>query len=107
MGNSWIWWFFSILWLAHIACEASFFIGMAPRDIPGTLRFQDNGAKPSLTASMYGIVAFDTCVFLAISYRMGTTYTADEHNRWDTIVSGKALPRLSRAILQGGQQYYL
>lgn len=107
MDNPWVQWFFSALWLASIACEVSIFVGIAPSNIPGTRYFKATGAKPTFTISMYGGVTFDTSVFLAISYKIASNFTAGERFRWSAIVSGRALPRLSRAILHGGQQYYL
>lgn len=51
---------------------------------------------------------FDGLVFVFISYRIATTHANDDdHSHWRTFVSGKALPRLSKALLQSGQQYFL
>jgi hypothetical protein len=116
-----------------MACGAWVFIELSPNNIPGTNRFQDPGAKPTFEISMYAVLVFDTCVFLAISYKLAQTIvirnrvvdlelergedgSGDDTNTtsttagwawWSRIISGRALPRLSRAILQGGQQYYL
>lgn len=51
----------------------------------------------------------DTLIFLAISFKImsfslvGTTWQA----RTRSFVEGKGLPGLSKALLQGGQLYYL
>lgn len=51
---------------------------------------------------------FDTAVFVAVSYKISVSHSGLSLGvAWDTVVSGRALPRLSRAVLQGGQQYYL
>jgi hypothetical protein len=127
-------WFFSIFWLACFACGTFLFVEISPSNIPGTNRFQDAGAKPISMISVYALVIFDTGVFLAISYKLAQTFVPGVQNRvvdsgrggedgnagatktatttarwawWSTAISGKDLPRLSRAILQGGQQYYL
>ncbi|EKM78885.1 hypothetical protein AGABI1DRAFT_129159 [Agaricus bisporus var. burnettii JB137-S8] len=127
--HKYVQWFFSVLWLVCFACEVFILIEISPSNIPGTNRFQDTGAKPTFTISIYGVVVFDTCVFLAISYKLAKTFVGQRRvinagrgedgsdiatpatmttwAWWSTAISGKALPRLSRAILQGGQQYYL
>ncbi|KAF9452892.1 hypothetical protein P691DRAFT_720652 [Macrolepiota fuliginosa MF-IS2] len=62
------------------------------------------GTVPTALVSLL----YDSCVFLAISYKIASQHgSPDERVGWATLVSGKALPRLSRAVLQGGQQYYL
>lgn len=51
---------------------------------------------------------FDTLVFGFISYRLATRHANDsDHSHWQTFFTGKSLPQLSKAMLQGGQQYYL
>jgi hypothetical protein len=107
-------------------------IEISPSNIPGTNRFQDADAKPTFMISMYAVVVFDTCVFLAISYKLAqmsvvqrravdsargredgsgdatqAATTTSSWAWWSRVISGRALPRLSRAILQDGQQYYL
>ncbi|KAF7965084.1 hypothetical protein HWV62_45755, partial [Athelia sp. TMB] len=51
----------------------------------------------------------DTLVFLAISYRLAADAGGERswRARCKSIVSGKGLLRLSRALMQSGQKYYL
>lgn len=58
-------------------------------------------------------LAYDTAIFFCISYRIATNHETTPDGKplgtisWGNIISGRALPRLSRAVLKGGQQYYL
>ena len=57
---------------------------------------------------MFSRLVFDSCVFLGISYELATTQASPgQPVTWRTFISGKASSRLVRAILRGGQQYYL
>lgn len=51
----------------------------------------------------------DTLVFLAISYRIlkHTTRGDSWRARAKSFLAGDGLPKLSKALLQGGQLYYL
>lgn len=104
----WVRWFFSVFWVIHVASGLAVPLGVKPTHIPGTRYSQDTYIKPYVAITGSIILLFDTSVFLAISYKIATDHgVLDDRIRWDTLVSGKALPRLSRAILRGGQQYYL
>lgn len=52
-------------------------------------------------------VYFDMAVYFAISHKIFSTHGKSERKRWFSFRWTKALPRFSRAIVQGGQQYYL
>lgn len=68
----------------------------------------DSGVKKFVIGAGFMPPIFDTLVFGFISYRLATRHANDrDHSHWRTFFSGKALPRLSKAMLQGGQQYYL
>lgn len=106
--NCWVKRAFFALWLADGGLEFTVPIGVRASHIPGTKYCIDSEPKHYVIAGGIIPVIFDTFVFLAISYKIGTSHSAqDARVSWSTLVSGKALPRLSRAILQGGQQYYL
>ncbi|KAF9230827.1 hypothetical protein BU15DRAFT_83136 [Melanogaster broomeanus] len=50
---------------------------------------------------------FDALVFLAVTYKILVSHRVSTPRTWRAFFCGEALPRLSHAILQGGQQYYL
>ncbi|KAF9440965.1 hypothetical protein P691DRAFT_800662 [Macrolepiota fuliginosa MF-IS2] len=98
--NRWVQWFFFILWLVYCGLEFTVPIG--------TRHCIDSETSHYVLAGAFSPIIFDTLVFLAISFKVGSSHTTqDTRVTRDTLVSGKALPRLSRAVLQGGQQYYL
>lgn len=101
-------WSFSVLWLAYNLSGITILLSLKPTPIPGTRYYQDSGIPPITALYILTGIVFDTSVFLAVSYRIASTQTLiDGQVRWSNFVSGKALPRLSRAVLQSGQQYYL
>lgn len=101
-------WLFSIFWFIYTVSEITVPLGVEPAFIPGTHYYKDSGIHPVVALSFLIGILFDSSVFLAVSYKIASTHSlSDERIGWDSLVTGKALPRLSRAILQGGQQYYL
>ncbi|KAJ3575345.1 hypothetical protein NP233_g1150 [Leucocoprinus birnbaumii] len=105
--SRWVRWCFTALWTLYAGVEFSVPFGINPTFIPGTHYYSDTDIKPYVGFSGILLLVYDTAVFIAISVKIATSHNStDERVRWSTIVSGKALPRLSRAILQGGQQYY-
>ncbi|KAF9449862.1 hypothetical protein P691DRAFT_811549 [Macrolepiota fuliginosa MF-IS2] len=107
-NNRWVRRFFFTLWLVVGGMVTSVPIGVRAAHIPGTKYCIDSEPKQYVFAGTLFHVVFDTLVFLAISLKVGRSHSIqDARVSWSTLVSGKALPRLSRAILQGGQQYYL
>ncbi|KAF9443724.1 hypothetical protein P691DRAFT_797122 [Macrolepiota fuliginosa MF-IS2] len=107
--NRCVQWFFFILWLIYCGLDFTVPIGVRGSHIPGTRYCLDSENGTYLLAGAFAPIVFDTSVFLAISFKVARSShtTQDTRVTWDTLVSGKALPRLSRAVLQGGQQYYL
>lgn len=76
--------------------------------IPGTGYCMYIEVHLYMSAAGLMLAIFDTVVFVAISYKIAVLHSDPSNGViWDTLISGRALPRLSRAILQGGQQYYL
>jgi hypothetical protein len=107
-GNRWVSFFFFALWLIGGGLVVTVPLGARATHIPGTKYCIDLEPPHYVIAGGFTPVVFDTFVFLAISYKIGTSHsTHDARVSWSTLVSGRALPQLSRAILQGGQQYYL
>ncbi|KAF9452883.1 hypothetical protein P691DRAFT_771824 [Macrolepiota fuliginosa MF-IS2] len=98
--------------LCDAASEIVKVIGVKPSLIPGTHYFRDAGYQSYIAVGVFVGLLYDTCVFLAISYKIVSRHnTVDIHpgprSFVHSFISGKALSRLSRAVLQGGQQYYL
>jgi hypothetical protein len=97
-----------MLWVIDGGMELTVPLGVHAVHIPGTKYCIDSQPEHYVIAGGIFPVIFDTFVFLAISYKIASSHsTLDAKVSCKTVVSGKALPRLSRAILQGGQQYYL
>jgi hypothetical protein len=61
-----------------------------------------------VVAAVFSRLIFDSCVFIGISYELATSHSLPgEVVTWRTFITGKASSRLMRALLRGGQQYYL
>ncbi|KXN93299.1 hypothetical protein AN958_00222 [Leucoagaricus sp. SymC.cos] len=52
---------------------------------------------------------FDTLVFFCISFKIISDHTQTDANgvKWNSFFTGKSLPLVARALLRGGQQYYM
>lgn len=99
---------FAFLWMAYVCSESLLVISVKPTYIPQTLYFQHSGANPLMGLTMAMMIVYDSSVFFAISYKIGIAHVViDREMGWKRYILGKALPRLSQAILRGGQQYYL
>jgi len=103
--------FFSFLWLCIVGLTLSTLltIGISANHIPYTRRCVDD--VPNATYGTIPIIvtaAFDTLVFLAISYHMvaismkGNTWSA----RAKSFFTGDGLYHISKSLLQSGQVYY-
>ncbi|KXN83153.1 hypothetical protein AN958_01766 [Leucoagaricus sp. SymC.cos] len=107
-NNRWVKGIFFVLWLIDGGLVVTVPVGVHATHIPGTKYCIDSPPARYVIAGGIIPVIFDTFVFFTISYKIASAHsTIDAKVSWGTLVSGKALPRLSRAILQGGQQYYL
>lgn len=100
---------FSAFWIVYLLSEVTIFIGIKSTYISSTHYFANGGVHPMTALTVIAAVLYDTSVFIAISYKIASTYsgTADGRIGCGAFIYGKALPRLSRAVLHGGQQYYL
>ncbi|XP_006455021.1 hypothetical protein AGABI2DRAFT_209270 [Agaricus bisporus var. bisporus H97] len=99
---------FTIFWMAYLASESIIGFSIKPVYIPNTRHFKEAGIQPLISLSVFVAIAYDSAVFLAISYKIGIAHVVmDREMGWKSFISGKALPRLSQAVLRGGQQYYL
>jgi hypothetical protein len=83
-------------------------LSIKPAYIPKTQHFKDSGIQPLLSITIFSAIVYDSSVFLAISYKIGIAHVViDREMGWRRFILGRALPRLSQAVLRGGQQYYL
>ena len=63
---------------------------------------------PYATAALFSRLLFDSCIFMGISYELATTQSlTGVAVTWSTIITGRAKSCIMRALLKGGQQYYL
>jgi hypothetical protein len=75
---------------------------------PKTWHFKDLGIQPLSPFTIFTIINYDSFVFHTISYKIGIAHIViDREMGWKRFILGRALPRLSQAVLRGGQQYYL
>ncbi|KAF9231812.1 hypothetical protein BU15DRAFT_81963 [Melanogaster broomeanus] len=101
--------FFSFLWCAGFG--ASFVSLIDPLhdyyEIADTKHCISRGVPDYASAAFIVPGLFDALVFLAVTYKILVSYRVSTPRTWKAFLRGEALPRLSRAILQGGQQYYM
>jgi hypothetical protein len=100
---------FFVLWLCVIASTITFFPGLRVTHLGPTMKCITTWVAQYTEA--VAIVGFinDSAVFFAITYRI-LSYTLVEEDlksRANAFFSGSGLSRLSHALLQGGQHYYL
>ncbi|KAF5353992.1 hypothetical protein D9756_007076 [Leucocoprinus leucothites] len=106
--NRWVQIVFSFLWLATSGVMTVVIYSQQATHIPGTEYCFYSHVEQYMSAAAMMSGFYDTLVFFAISYKIASSHSnLDDGITWDTLISGRALPRLSRSILRGGQQYYL
>lgn len=104
----WVQWVFFVLWLAANGLMTTTIYGALLGHIPGTKYCIYVKVHQYMSAPGFMVAFFDTAVFVAISYKISVLHSEPGTGiTWDTLISGRALPQLSKAVLQGGQQYYL
>lgn len=106
-GSRFVYWISWVLWLATSAADVVLFPGTGSRHIDGTRYCTLYVVKQYVSVASFLPAVFDTLVFFAISYKIVFQSITHSGSSWNMFFSGKALPALSQAILQGGQQYYL
>ncbi|KAJ8495114.1 hypothetical protein ONZ45_g13000 [Pleurotus djamor] len=100
---------YTLLWLTVIACSITVPVGISGAHIGPTQHCINTRAEEYTEST--GIIGLinDSLVFFGIAYRI-MTYSVIEDNlgaRTKTFFGGGSLSNLSRALLQGGQTYYL
>ncbi|KAF9241308.1 hypothetical protein BU15DRAFT_60935 [Melanogaster broomeanus] len=104
-----VWLFFTFLWLTGFGTS---FLSLAD-PLHEYYEFADTKHCISRKVEEYQSIAFivpglfDTLVFLAVTYKILMSHRVSTPRSWRAFWCGEALPRLSRAVLQGGQQYYM
>ncbi|KAF9231813.1 hypothetical protein BU15DRAFT_81964 [Melanogaster broomeanus] len=103
--------FFTFLWLAAFGASLLVLPGALHDyyEIANTKHCINHRIKDYVSVAFIMPVIFDALVFLAITYKIltGMSWHHTSTSRtWKAFWCGEALPRLSRAVLQGGQQYY-
>ncbi|KAI6009895.1 hypothetical protein EDC04DRAFT_841134 [Pisolithus marmoratus] len=98
---------FSFLWLVGVGTSCAVFAGArnSSLEIANTKHCIRHRTWSALSIAFVDPVLFDTLVYLAITYKILSAHT--KRGGWKVFSSGIALPHFSRAVLQGGQQYYL
>ncbi|KAF5354271.1 hypothetical protein D9756_007040 [Leucocoprinus leucothites] len=103
---------FTLLWLAvSIVVSITVTIGVGAAHVPGTQYCHYLVVDRYTATAGFSWLFFDTLVFLAVSYWIISSHSGLNADvgpaiSWVTFAKGQALPKLSRAVLQGGQQYY-
>ncbi|KAI6016522.1 hypothetical protein EDC04DRAFT_527562 [Pisolithus marmoratus] len=109
-GNKNVQYFFSLLWITGIgtSCLLLYDAIHSYREIADTkhcVRQQDWAA---LHVAFAIPVVFDNLIYFAIMHKILSTHQTGQKRGWRTFFSHpKGLPHFSRAVFQGGQQYYL
>ncbi|KIJ45856.1 hypothetical protein M422DRAFT_95821, partial [Sphaerobolus stellatus SS14] len=108
LNNRIVSYFFIFLYITNAGVSIVTPIGSRVTPLADTGYCINGGIAHYVSATVFMTLAYDTMVFLAISYKVAT-----EHGKpgrpvnLKSLITGEAFPRFSRAILQGGQQYYL
>lgn len=102
-------WIFCFLWLATTANTITVVVGVHAERIEGTGYCAVYDIKSYAAVAEFCPAVFNTFIFFAITYRLTSSHGTHESrtSNWSKLITGKTLPRLSRALLQGGQEYYL
>ncbi|KAF9460054.1 hypothetical protein BDZ94DRAFT_1140457, partial [Collybia nuda] len=102
---------FFILWLAVLGGTLTAVISISGIHIGDTPYCVFSNVGAYISASANGsLVLFDTCVFIAITWRLSTMHLMDRRDTskgWKANLFGTYLPTFSKALLQDGQKYYM
>ncbi|KAG6329062.1 hypothetical protein ID866_10027 [Astraeus odoratus] len=101
---------FCILWLIGVGTSCAVFSGAVQDyiEIADTKHCLRNKGWTALSVAFMDPCLFDTLAYVAITWKILTTHRLEPHQScWRAFWRAEALPRLSRALLQSGQQYYL
>lgn len=101
--------FFSVLWLGVLGSALTFPFALHGAHIGPTKYCINTNTQSFASVGQIGATIYDSLVFLAISWRLSSDSMegSTPRERMGAFFGGKALPALSRGLLQGGQVYYL
>ncbi|KAF7974608.1 hypothetical protein HWV62_11572 [Athelia sp. TMB] len=101
--------FFTTLWLVNIAMVILANTKLSIEHVPYAPAYCTNVGATYFSLPSISSFINDTSVFLAISYRLASEAATERTWRsWvQSVVRGKDLYNISRALLQSGQMYYL
>ena len=101
--------FFAALWLAVVAACLTVIIGVDGVNIGSTRYCIDGEVKSYVTMATVIPLINDTCVFLAISWRLFCNSSARPtlKDGLRVLIFGDYMPMFSKAMLHDGQAYYL
>jgi hypothetical protein len=110
-GNKWITAAFFIMWLAVLGGSLTVVTSLGGVHIGNTKYCTFSGFKPYGSSANIIIGVFDTCVFVAISWRLlanSAVAAPRDGSALDRFnLFGRYLPHFSRALFQDGQNYYM
>lgn len=99
------------MWLAVLGASLTVIWTLQGTHIGNTKYCTYVGFQPYGSSSNIAIAVFDTCVFVAISWRLLADAPSDGGKRSSDSgifgLFGRYLPHFSRALLEDGQKYYL
>lgn len=100
---------FTVLWIAAVGASTVVLPGPLHDyyQIANTQHCINVKIKSYVSAGFIVPVVFDVLVFFAISYKILMFHRTTKPTIWKAFCFVEALPRISRAVLQGGQQYYM
>lgn len=100
---------FSLLWVIGVGTSCAVFSSTLHdyREIANTKHCVRQSGWSALSIAFMDPVLFDTFVYFAIVYKVLSTHRMGQKKDWRIFCCGNGLPHFSRAVFQGGQQYYL
>ncbi|KAI6041294.1 hypothetical protein EDC04DRAFT_2893271 [Pisolithus marmoratus] len=108
-GGTIIRYVFSFLWVIGVGTSCAVFSTTLRdfREIANTKHCVRYQGWTGLSISFADPVLFDTVAYFAIVHKILSTHRKGQKKDWRTFCCGNGLPHFSRAVFQGGQQYYL
>lgn len=102
---------FSIFWLAVLGGSLTAVLSLSGVHIGNTKYCTFSNFKSYRSAANITLALFDTCVFIAISWRLYNSHISLEGDATSIKTTfnllGKNLSTLPRVLLQDGQKYYM
>ncbi|KAF9460053.1 hypothetical protein BDZ94DRAFT_1238744 [Collybia nuda] len=104
---------FFILWLTVVGGSLTAVVSVSGTHFGNTAYCVYANVKPyniNTASGNSAVVLFDTCVFIAITWRLSTTHRMgkkDTFQGWKANLFGTYLPAFTKALLQDGQKYYM